>query len=108
MITSLQHASYGVRAAACQLARALSRTVAILRTDLVDAGVGDEVLRTLRREVLHQDMPVRDPTTGRLHFSDMAEEEELDQHGLVEVAALATMCNLLTDYSPIRAVGPFA
>lgn len=104
IIKSLQHASYGVRAAACQLARALSRTVSILRTSLSDAGVGEEVMKTLKREVLSQNPPVRDPITGRLGWQTDREQEELEQDGLVEVAALATVCNMITEFSPLRAV----
>ncbi|KAK4689772.1 armadillo repeat-containing protein 8, partial [Tremellales sp. Uapishka_1] len=88
---SLAHPSYGVRAAACQLARALSRTVAILRTTLVDSGVGDEVVQVLKREV-------------QARSSEKDEEEVLGERSwTVEVAATATICNLVADFSPVRA-----
>ena len=104
LLKSLSHASYGVRAAACQLARALSRTVAILRTNLIDAGVGEEVIRTLKREVLSGDLQFEiDPESGKVR-NVHEDGDEMEQHGLVEVAALATICNLITDFSPLRAV----
>lgn len=98
--SALSHPSYGVRAAACQLARALSRTIAILKTSLVDSGVGEEVVETLRREVAR-----RADEGGELpaEFDVTAEEELGDRAWTVEVAATATICNLVTDFSPLRA-----
>lgn len=102
---SLSHASYGVRASACQLTRALSRTVAILRTSLVDSGVGEEVLRTLKREYqLVNYSPAWGTATLEGNQAYDQAFEEMEQHGMVEVAALATICNLITDFSPLRAV----
>lgn len=106
LLQSLSHQSYGVRAAACQLARALSRTVSILRTSLLDSGVGEEVIRLLKREMAIHDR--REPGPG-----DVAQDkgkgkqvwqEDSEQTWTVEVAALATICNLVTDFSPLRTV----
>lgn len=100
---ALLHPSYGVRAAACQLARALSRTVAILRTSLVDSGVGEEVIETLRREVARRKEEGDDgPSDGG--FDILPEEEVGERQFTVEVAATATICNLVTDFSPLKAV----
>ncbi|TXT11159.1 hypothetical protein VHUM_01910 [Vanrija humicola] len=102
---ALSHPSYGVRAAACCLARALSRTVAIVRTSIVDSGVGEEVVATLRREVARRGtVPVDGPIDADGDQSmDVALEEELgDRTWTVEVAATATICNLVTNFSPLK------
>ncbi|KAH8820459.1 armadillo-type protein [Xylogone sp. PMI_703] len=73
-------AGYGVNpvsvmVAACGAIRALSRSVSILRTTLIDNGVAMPVFRLLR----HPDIEV-------------------------QIAATATVCNLVTDVSPMREV----
>lgn len=78
LLHSLTHPrSAAVRAAACQLARALSRSVAVLRTSLVDAGVADELLARV---------------------ADKTEKEE------VKVGALAAVANLALDFSPMKEI----
>lgn len=72
---------YGVNSvevliAACGATRALSRSVGILRTTLIDNGVAMPVFRLLQ----HPDIEV-------------------------QIAATATVCNLVTDVSPMREVG---
>lgn len=95
---SLSHPSYGVRAASCQLTRALSRTISVLRTSLMDSGVGAEVIETLKREVeAHQRRDDGPAAAG--------EDDDLGERAYtVEVAATATLCNLITDFSPLRTV----
>ncbi|KIH91582.1 armadillo repeat protein [Sporothrix brasiliensis 5110] len=63
----------GVLVAACNLVRMLSRSIAILRTTLEDAGVAAPIFRLLR----HPDIDV-------------------------QVAVTGVMCNLLTETSPMR------
>ncbi|WWD00304.1 hypothetical protein V866_007215 [Kwoniella sp. B9012] len=92
LFKALSSPSYGVRAAGCQLARALSRTVSLLRTSLVDSGVGEEIIRLLRREV------------EASKVIELDEEEISDRIWTVEVAATATICNLITDFSPLKTV----
>ncbi|PCH37902.1 ARM repeat-containing protein [Wolfiporia cocos MD-104 SS10] len=72
---SLSHPHVGVRFAACHCARALSRAVAVLRTNIVDSGLGMAVYRLFRK----------------------ADE---DRH--VAFAASAVVCNLVNDCSPLR------
>lgn len=64
-----------VLVAACGAIRALSRSVSVLRTTLIDHGVAQPVFRLLR----HPDIEV-------------------------QIAATAAICNLLTDVSPMREV----
>jgi hypothetical protein len=69
----------GVLIAACGAIRALSRSVGILRTTLIDGGVAMPVFNLLK----HPDIEV-------------------------QIAATATVCNLVTDVSPMRDVSlPF-
>lgn len=59
--------------AACGAVRALSRSVSVLRTTLIDSGVAEPVFRLLQ----HPDIEI-------------------------QIAATATVCNLLTEVSPMR------
>ncbi len=63
--------------AACAAARALSRSVSILRTSLIDAGVAKPLFALLSS-----------PDTK------------------IKVAATAVVCNLVLEFSPMREVGP--
>jgi armadillo repeat-containing protein 8 len=76
LASALTHRHTGVRYAACQCIRALSRSVAVARTSLVDSGLGTAL------------------------FSVFTKEEE-DRR--VVHAALAAICNLVNQYSPLRA-----
>ncbi|WRT65023.1 uncharacterized protein IL334_001964 [Kwoniella shivajii] len=94
LLIALSSPSYGVRAAACQLARALSRTIAILKTSLVDSGVGEEIVKLLKREVEANKVYELEETTINLS----------DRIWTVEIAATATICNLIADFSPLKTV----
>ena len=108
LLKALSHSSYGVRAAACQLTRALSRTVAILRTSLVDSGVAGEVIATLRRQVAASASSSTVKSDGVIKSEGMDEELMGGREYTVEVAATATLCNLIADFSPLKAVGSFS
>ncbi|KIY46790.1 ARM repeat-containing protein [Fistulina hepatica ATCC 64428] len=65
----------GVRLAACQCVRGASRSVAALRTNIIDTGLG--------RTIFH------------IFLSD-------DEDRAVQGAALQTMCNVVLDFSPLK------
>ncbi|KAF4608317.1 hypothetical protein EYR40_000661 [Pleurotus pulmonarius] len=73
----MTHRHVGVRYASCQCVRAISRSVAVLRTSLVDSGLGLQVF-------------------------DIFKKEEEDRR--VTSAALAAVCNLLNDFCPLRPI----
>lgn len=73
----LAHKSVGVRVAASQCIRALSRDAAIIRTNLTDSGAGMALYQLFKKE---------------------------DEDPRVIFAALAVVCNLLNDFSPLRPV----
>lgn len=75
VVSSISYPALGVRVAACRLSRALSRSLSILRTSIVDAGVAPKLVALLQ-----------DP-----------EEEEV-----VKVEATAAICNLVLDFSPMK------
>lgn len=75
VVASLSATQVGIRIAACRLVRALSRSISILRTSLVDAGVAAKLLAILHNE----------------------EEEEQ-----VKVEATASVCNLVLNFSPMK------
>lgn len=75
--TSLTHRHIGVRYAACQCARALSRAVSVLRTNIIDSGLGLAVYEIFCKE---------------------------DEDIRVRHVASSVICNLVPDFSPLREV----
>ena len=73
----LTHPSAGVRYGACQCVRGLARSVRVSRTNLVDSGIGLMVCEIVDKK--DEDIRVMD-------------------------AALAGLCNLVNDFSPLRKV----
>jgi hypothetical protein len=76
ILSSLSHPTVGVRAAGCHCIRALSRSVNVLRTDLVEARAEESLVRLLREE----------------------------ENEVVKVTASAAVANLLLEFSPMRNV----
>ena len=74
---SLTHHHVGVRYAACQCVRALSRAVAVIRTNVVDSGIGKTVFQILKKT---------------------------DEDRRVTYAALLAISNLVNEFSPLRPV----
>ncbi|KAI0306232.1 ARM repeat-containing protein [Multifurca ochricompacta] len=75
LASALTHRHIGVRYAACQCVRALSRSVAVTRTSLVDSGLGTALFAVFTKD---------------------------DEDRRVLHAALAAVCNLVNQYSPLR------
>ncbi|GJJ12063.1 hypothetical protein Clacol_006304 [Clathrus columnatus] len=73
----MSHPHFGVRYAACQCARVLCRSISVLRTSVVDSGMGITLFDILNKT---------------------------DEDSRVQAAALAGICNLLNDFSPMRVV----
>lgn len=76
---SLSHRHVGVRYAACQCVRALSRAVAVVRTNIVDTGLGMSVFQMLVNGIGKEDRRVM-------------------------LAVSYVICNLVNDFSPLRQV----
>jgi armadillo repeat-containing protein 8 len=80
---ALTHASHtGSRYAACHCVRALSRAVSVVRTSLFDSGLGLTAIGIVLRA-------------------------RPDEDRRVLWAALAAVCNLVIDFSPLREVSEF-
>jgi hypothetical protein len=77
---SLNHQHVGVRYAGCQCVRALSRAVSVIRTNVVDTGIGKTVFQILKKS---------------------------DEDRRVTHAALLAICNLVNEFSPLRPVSVF-
>jgi hypothetical protein len=74
---ALSHKHIGVRCAACMCLRALSRAVFIIRTNIMDTGIGMELFAIFKKE---------------------------GENPRVTFAALNVICNLVNDFSPLRPV----
>ncbi|KAJ3568008.1 hypothetical protein NP233_g5999 [Leucocoprinus birnbaumii] len=75
--TCLFHRHVGVRYAACQCVRALSRAVTVLRTNIVDSGLGMTIFSIFKKR-----------------------EEDLS----IVNAALSAVCNIVINFSPLRPI----
>ncbi|PWN29672.1 ARM repeat-containing protein [Jaminaea rosea] len=80
VVSCLSSSSLGTRVAACRLVRALSRSIGVLRTSLVDAGVAEKLVEMIKDETLGED----------------GEDDEL------RTQATASICNLVLSFAPMR------
>ncbi|WFD05846.1 hypothetical protein MVES1_001180 [Malassezia vespertilionis] len=71
---SLVASALGVQLAACRLVRVLSRTVGILRTSLLDAGVAEKMLCLLKEK----------------------------DNAMIHTEVIGTICNMLVKFSPMK------
>jgi hypothetical protein len=77
ILASLSHRHVGVRYAACQCVRVLGRAVKVIRTNISDSGLGTSVFQIFKKQ---------------------------DEDRNVTNAALSAMCNIVTEFSPLRLV----
>ncbi|KAG6884081.1 hypothetical protein C0992_007057, partial [Termitomyces sp. T32_za158] len=109
----LAHPSPGVRYAACQCVRAMSRAVAVLRTNIVDSELGMGVWRRCVKGKSPRKSPAS-PTSDTFMAEDVGsaggggdsggKEWEGEKDKRVLGAGLAVVCNLVNNFSPLRAV----
>lgn len=107
LVSALNHPSYGVRAAACQLGRSLSRTVSLVRTSLLDGQVPDAIAEALLRECQARDSRMqKGEISGEMSWHDIPPqvEEDLDvsRTWTVEITAMMALSNYVADFSPFK------
>ncbi|CAA7262370.1 unnamed protein product [Cyclocybe aegerita] len=93
----------GVRYAACQCVRAVSRAVAVLRTGVVDSGLGMDVLRIVLGKELDGSAKDREREEEEEGMK-MDVENGLGEDRRVLCAALSAVCNIVNDFSPLRPI----
>ncbi|KAJ7503801.1 ARM repeat-containing protein [Mycena galericulata] len=89
----------GVRYAACQCVRALSRAVAVLRTNIVDSGLGMAVFQIFLKKELGSGGGGDGDGDG-----DGKGKEGEGEDRRVTAAALAAVCNIVNEFSPLRPI----
>ncbi|PPQ75379.1 hypothetical protein CVT26_015511 [Gymnopilus dilepis] len=114
----------GTRYAACQCVRAVSRAVSVLRTSIVDSGLGMDVLRIVMGQELGIGFGGGTSTNGKGKETVRVKEQEdsmavddFGAHGSVNMkqkglgedrrvlsAALSAVCNIVNDFSPLRPI----
>ncbi|KAF8901845.1 armadillo-type protein [Gymnopilus junonius] len=111
----------GTRYAACQCVRAVSRAVSVLRTSIVDSGLGMDVLRIVMGQELGPGFGVGGGGSltigkGKESANERAEDamvvdsagngkqKDLGEDRRVLGAALAAVCNIVNDFSPLRPI----
>ncbi|KAF9530698.1 armadillo-type protein [Crepidotus variabilis] len=111
----------GTRYAACQCVRALSRAVLVLRTGIVDSGLGMDVLRiVLGKDLNEKSGSALKGRDGKQRESNITEKTDdamdvvdstvdpkiipLNEDRRVLSAALSAVCNIVNDFSPLRPI----
>ncbi|KAF9472293.1 ARM repeat-containing protein [Pholiota conissans] len=107
----------GTRYAAAQCVRAMARSVSVLRTSIVDSGLGMDVLRVVLGRPLGGrfggavagSMGLSGTNTARGKECDAMDvsgvkDSELGEDRRVLGAALSAVCNIVNDFSPLRPI----
>lgn len=118
----------GTRYAACQCVRAMSRAVLVLRTSIVDSGLGMDVLRIVLGQELGDRYGGSSAAPGSVGSAigkgkegatkkskdedsamdfEMGNRDRLGEDRRVLGAALSAVCNIVNDFSPLRPVSYF-
>jgi hypothetical protein len=92
----------GTRHAACQLIRALSRSVSVLRTSIVDSGLGMVIFRVFMDGwFIDAEGKFID---GKEKGDEGGKRKEDGEDRRVVAAALAGVCNVVNEFSVLKAV----
>ncbi|KAK9465085.1 armadillo-type protein [Lipomyces arxii] len=96
-----------VKIAACHVLRTLSRSVLLLRTTIVESGVVGGVVDLLGDPVETPMDTTVDTAEPELLIADYADEKAFDiedktENLEVRAAAMAAVCNLVLEFSPLR------
>jgi len=93
----------GTRYAACQLVRALSRSVSVLRTSIVDSGLGMVIFRVFMDGwFVDGEGKFVDGGQGK-EKGDEGDGEDREDRRVVG-AALTAVCNIVNDFSVLKGV----
>ncbi|KAG8932099.1 hypothetical protein FRC02_001655 [Tulasnella sp. 418] len=92
VMAAMSDAHVGVRLAACQCVRSLSRSVQVLRTSIVDSGLGLKLFEMMRKE---QDKRVQ--SVALMGISNLVLDFSPLREKLVEMGALSKIIALLDD-----------
>ena len=96
----------GTRYAACQVVRALSRSVSVLRTSIVDSGLGMVIFRVFMDGWFVDDEgKFVDGEQGKEKGDEGKDEDGEDREDRRVVgAALTAVCNIVNEFSVLKAV----
>ena len=110
-VTPTNNASYtkpkhvGTRYAACQVVRALSRSVSVLRTSIVDSGLGMVIFRVFMDGwFVDGEGKFIDGEQGKEKGDEENEDGEDREDRRVVGAALTAVCNIVNEFSVLKGV----
>lgn len=101
---SLTSHHIGVRYAACQVVRSLSRAVSVVKTNIIDTGLGMCVYKDVFCKGLPDDGLSRMGGAESLKDGSLRVKAESKEDRRVLFAASSVICNLVTDFSPLKVV----
>ena len=95
----------GTRYAACQVVRALSRSVSVLRTSIVDSGLGMVIFRVFMDGwFVNGEGKFIDGEQGKEKGDEGNEDGEHREDRRVVGAALTAVCNIVNEFSVLKGV----